>query len=282
MRVTPINFVNNITTNPDAQRFQSGAEKYAAYLETPEGRLRVDLAFANLQEFLPKRAGALRALDVGCGTGVVAMRLAQSGFQVTLLDSSVAMLDLADRAAREAGVVESTERKHGDAGELVNLFEAETFDVILCHNLLEYAADPVCVLRGAARALRSSAAILSLLVRNQAGEVVKATVKDGDLKAAEDALTAEWGNESLYGGKVRLFARDALQSMLKTASLRVVGERGVRVLSDYLPPRVSRDAEYDRIFELERKLGGRPEYAAIARYTQYFAHRADSATEDRA
>ena len=35
--------------------FESDASKYAAYLETPEGRLRADLAFANLQEFLPVR-----------------------------------------------------------------------------------------------------------------------------------------------------------------------------------------------------------------------------------
>ena len=44
----------NMTTDADRERFQSGAHKYAAYLETPEGRLRLDLAFANLQEFLPQ------------------------------------------------------------------------------------------------------------------------------------------------------------------------------------------------------------------------------------
>ena len=38
-----------------------------------------------------------------------------------------------------------------------------------------------------------------------------------------------------------------------------------------LPPRISRSAEYERIFELEHKLGSRPEYAAVARYTQCFA-----------
>ena len=32
-----------MTAYSDAERFQSGAEKYAAYLETPEGRLRLDL-----------------------------------------------------------------------------------------------------------------------------------------------------------------------------------------------------------------------------------------------
>jgi len=51
----------------------------------------------------------------------------------------------------------------------------------------------------------------------------------------------------------------------------VITERGVRVLADYLPSRISRNAEYERILELERKLGNRPEYAAIARYTQCFA-----------
>ena len=41
-------------TTADRARFQSGAQAYAAYLEKPEGRLRLDLAFANLQEFLPQ------------------------------------------------------------------------------------------------------------------------------------------------------------------------------------------------------------------------------------
>ena len=70
--------------------------------------------------------------------------------------------------------------------------------------------------------------------------------------------------------------------MLKAASLTVIAERGVRVLADYLPPRVSRSAEYERIFELERKLGSRPEFAAVARYTQCLARCADPVAEDGA
>jgi hypothetical protein len=63
--------------------------------------------------------------------------------------------------------------------------------------------------------------------------------------------------------------------MLLESSLAVTGERGVRVLSDYLPSRVSRNDEYERIFELERKLGRRREFAAVARYMHCLAHRAD-------
>src|SRR5579864_5497999 len=113
--------MENMTINPDAERFQSGAEKYAAYLETPEGRLRVDLAFANLQEFLPQSTRPLRALDLGCGTGAIAVRLARLGFHVTMLDASLPMLDYAKRAAQDAGVAERVVLKQGDASQFADL-----------------------------------------------------------------------------------------------------------------------------------------------------------------
>ncbi len=90
---------------PVNERFQNGAQDYAAYLETVEGRLRTDLAFGNLEDFLPLQAKpSLCALDLGCGTGATAVRLARFGIHVTLLDSSPAMLDIARlRLARAAG-----------------------------------------------------------------------------------------------------------------------------------------------------------------------------------
>jgi ubiquinone/menaquinone biosynthesis C-methylase UbiE len=269
------------TVKADGERFDSGAEKYAAYLETPEGRLRSDLAFANLKDFLSlsQAKGSLRALDLGSGTGETAVRLAQLGIHVTLLDSSPAMLDIAKRAAREGGVTTNIAVKHGNALDLADLFAPRSFDVVLCHNVLEYVEDLSTVLRGVARALRDSSAILSVLVRNQAGDVLKAAIQAGDLAAAENSLTAEWGQESLYGGRVRLFSSDNLRAMLTEASLAAIAERGVRVLADYLPPRVSRSAEYQRILELERKLGNRQEFAAIARYTHYVARCAGSLVE---
>ncbi len=260
-------------TDSDGERFRSGADKYAAYLKTPEGRLRLDLAFANLQEFLPPATRSLLALDIGGGTGTTAVRLARLGFHVTVLDASVPMLDLATRAAQEAGVAERIVLKHGDANQLADLFHADSFDVILCHNILEYVDDPCAVLRSAARALRDTSSITSVLVRNQAGEVLKAAIQNGDLAASEHNLDAEWGNESLYGGRVRLFTAEGLQATLLKSSLAVTAQRGVRMLSDYLPPSVSRDDEYERIFELERKLGKRPEFVAVARYTQSLGHR---------
>jgi len=263
-----------MATKSEHERFQNGAQDYFAYLETPEGRLRADLTFANLQDFLPTPQGKkqLFALDVGCGTGAAAIRLARLGFHITQLDSSEAMLDIARRTAEEAGVTDRVTLEHGDAAQLTNLFPAASFDVVLCHNILEYVDDPSTVLRDAARVLRDTSAILSIVVRNQAGEVFKAAIQAADLLAAEANLSAEWGFESLYGGRVRVFAPTRLRAMLKSESLALIAERGVRVITDYLPLAISREAEYERIFELERKLGKRSEFAAIARYTQCLAH----------
>jgi S-adenosylmethionine-dependent methyltransferase len=267
--------VTQMTIASEDERFRQGAQDYAAYLESPEGRLRTDLAFANLQDFLPTVCanGPMHVLDLGCGTGATAVRLAQLGTDVTLLDLSEAMLAIANRAATEAGVTDRVTLRHGDAAQLPNLFHGPLFDVILCHNVLEFVDDPASVLQAAAGLLRDRSAILSILVRNQAGEVLKAALQAGDLAAAGNNLTAEWGQESLYGGNVRLFTANGLRSMLEDQSLTLIAESGVRVIADYLPPGISRESEYERIFALERKLGSRPEFAAMARYIHVLARR---------
>lgn len=257
--------------NSDSNRFRDGAGTYAAYLDSPEGRLRSDLAFANLQEFVsPGRRGG-RALDIGSGTGAIALRLARQGFQVTLLDTSPGMLEAAGSAARDAGLTGIVVQE-GDACDAAKLFYGEAFDLIVCHNLLEFVDDPCGVLHAASQ-LMHDASLLSVLVRTQTGEVLKSAIQAGDLERAEDSLSAEWARESLFGGKVRLFQTESVGEMLRAAGLRTVAMRGVRVVSDFLPSSISREADYERILRLERALGKRPEFARVARYGQFLAER---------
>ena len=74
-----------------------------------------------------------------------------------------------------------------------------------------------------------------------------------------------------------MFTATDRQDLLDAASLTLVAERGIRVVADYLPANVSRTAEYARILELESKLGSRPEYAAVARYTHCLARSRENA-----
>jgi S-adenosylmethionine-dependent methyltransferase len=255
-------------------RFESDAKRYAEYLNTPEGRLRIDLTLATVQEFLPIASGveSLRVLDIGGGTGAAAVRLARLGMNVTVFDSSVAMLELAEKTIAEAGLSAKVTIQLGDIGQLVTIFQASSFDVILCHNVLEFVDDPAAVIRSAVRLMRNSSSILSVLVRNRAGEVLKAALLNGDLTEAERTLREEWGQESLYGGKVRLFTPEVLETMLTDAQLTLKAQRGVRVLADYLPEHLSRSAEYERILALERTLGKRKEFVGVARYIHSVAH----------
>ena len=85
----------------------------------------------------------------------------------------------------------------GDAAQMSALLPDLSFDVVLCHNLLEYLDDPDSVLRAAARALRDDSAILSIVVRNQAGEVLKAAIQAGDLAAAEQESYRSNGEPNL-------------------------------------------------------------------------------------
>jgi ubiquinone/menaquinone biosynthesis C-methylase UbiE len=67
-----------------------------------------------------------RVLDVGCGTGTLAVKAAQKGARVTGLDFSPAMLRLAEEKARAAGVEVNFRRGHAQSPPL----DDEPFDAI--------------------------------------------------------------------------------------------------------------------------------------------------------
>jgi hypothetical protein len=122
--------------------------------------------------------------------------------------------------------------------------------------------------------------VLSILVRNRAGEVLKDAVKSGDWRLATANLTAETVVDTLYGNRMRLFAPADLYEMLARAGLEIVAERGVRVFFDYVALQSPADATYSEIFQLESKLGARPEFFAIARYIQLIARRSRASSSE--
>ena len=260
----------------DTSRFQD-ADKYAAYLKTPAGRLRSELAWKNLREFLPANATKRRALDVGGGTGFASMQLARMGFEVVLLDRSEEMLQIAREQAQADGVAARISFHHGDAGELPRLFDPESFDAIICHNLLEYSESPSTTVQDIANMLRRDA-VLSILVRNRNGEVLKDAIKSRDWKLATASLTAETVVDTLYGEALRVFTPAEIRDLLGRAGLEVVAEDGVRVFFDYLGAENVTNAIYAEIFELESTLGARPEFSAIARYIQVIARRSSASS----
>ena len=259
----------------ETTQFQD-ADKYAEYLRTVSGRLRSDLAWGNLEGFLPESRPQGRALDLGGGTGCMSVRLARKQFQVVLVDSSEKMLGIAGKEAEASGVAERISLRHADAGELQKLFERQSFDIVVCHNLLEYLTDPGAIVRGISYVLRKDG-MVSLLVRNRAGEVLKAAIKSPDLGLAKKHLTAQTVVDSLYGKPARVFDPADVVEMLSKANLEVIAERGVRVFSDYREMADADRETYLRLLELEFTLGSQRQFAAMARYIQIIARQSSAA-----
>ena len=91
-----------------------------------------------------------RILDVGCGTGSLAVLLAQAGHEVTGIDTSAQMLALARAKAATAGVRVDVARADAAAPP----FPPASVDVVLCRHVLWALPDRDAVLASWARLLR--------------------------------------------------------------------------------------------------------------------------------
>lgn len=102
-------------------------------------------------------AGAMRALDVGCGAGHTALALAPHVVSVVALDLTEAMLDQARRLAVERGVTNLV-FQHGDAEHLP--FPDESFDLVTSRYAAHHFPRPAAALREIVRVLRPGGAFL--------------------------------------------------------------------------------------------------------------------------
>ncbi len=90
-----------------------------------------------------------KVLDVGCGAGFIANRLAGLGFRVTGIDRSESSLRVARSHAPAGGLV-----SYQTADAYALPFAAETFDAVLMLDFLEHVEQPARVISGASRVLR--------------------------------------------------------------------------------------------------------------------------------
>jgi SAM-dependent methyltransferase len=135
------------TESDDRRIWDAAAERFD---DEPDHGLRdprVRQAWAiRLRSWLPAEPSAV--LDLGCGTGSLALLATEQGHQVTAVDSSPRMVDLARHklADTDARVLV------GDAVRPPVV--AGGFDVVLVRHVLWALPDPAAVLRGWVRLLR--------------------------------------------------------------------------------------------------------------------------------
>jgi ubiquinone/menaquinone biosynthesis C-methylase UbiE len=113
---------------------------------------------ALMRWLVARRAAAMapsgQAMDLGCGPGYLAVKLAQEapGLHVTGLDLSDEMLAEAERHARRSGVQARVAFRNGDVAQIP--FPDGSLDLVVSTLSLHHWSDPVGVLDEIARVLR--------------------------------------------------------------------------------------------------------------------------------
>ena len=129
----------------------NGYDKIARFYDIEHDALTDDLF---MYESFARRCGS-PVLELGCGTGRVALHLAQAGFEVIGLDVSSAMLDLARSRLGRAGLSERVHLFQADLGHfaLARQFPMATLAINTFMHFLT-VADQVRVLENARRHLQ--------------------------------------------------------------------------------------------------------------------------------
>jgi S-adenosylmethionine-dependent methyltransferase len=208
------------------------ADKFAdeAYASV-KGYVRTYVMHQQLLEHLP--APPAPVLDVGGGAGHQSFPLAQVGYDVTLLDSSAAMLDKAQQRLQR--LPDETRRRVTllqAAGE--NADEAvhgRRFAAVLCHGVLGYLDHPEPMVSQLCQCA-AAGGIVSIMTGNARASAVRPALERrwDDALASFDART-EIG---VLGVQGRADTAEELSELLRGRGVQPLGWYGVWLFVDWL------------------------------------------------
>jgi SAM-dependent methyltransferase len=240
---------------------------------TGRGSTRTAVVWSGLEPVLGDEP--LDVLDIGGGTGGLAVRIGALGHRVTVVDPSPDALAALDRRAREHDV--AVTGRQGDLSTLLDVAGADSADLVLCHGVLEVVDDPTAALATLARVVRPGG-VLSLLVAQRHAAVI-ARAMAGHFHQALDLLDPSSGSghrgTGPAGRAAHRYTHDELTALVGNAGFVVDEVHAIRVFTDLVPGSLL-DLEAGAstaLVELEQAVATRPEYLPLATQVHLLAHR---------
>lgn len=235
-------------------------EAYQRYSDGIRGRIRHELVFEVVADLAPPGGDVL---DMGCGDGEIAVRLAEAGFRVRGIDASPDMLRRANErvAALPRTVQDRLTFGHGD---IASFDAGQAFDAVCCHGVLMYLDDSAAAINKLVRHVRVGG-LLSILSKNVLASGFREALR-GDYTTAralvETGTATSMGN---LGIATRGDDPNAIVEHMEMSGLTQCRWRGIRIFSDHLDGATFDEAKANDLIALERAASTRDPYRAAAR-----------------
>ena len=185
-------------------------QQYKQMLEQPWGKIQYEITFAQLVHLKNKKI-----LDFGSGLGLVSQFLGENN-EVVAIEPEKEML---------FAYPNHTYKKILGSLEQVEKFESESFDIVLCHNVLEYIEENnrEKYLSEFKRILKKDGK-LSIIKHNQVGKIMQAVVFSNDVDQALDLLKGnEFRSVSFNSGTTY-----TIDKLLEMSKMKLVKYQAIR------------------------------------------------------
>lgn len=153
-----------------------------------------------------------RVLDLGAGFGRHAFAALRLGADVVAIDSGLAEMQSVQAmfgAMHAAGELAEDSQAGSIQGDLLALpFDKETFDVVMCSEVMEHIADEVGAIRELSRVVTPNGRIVITVPRAWPERI-------------NWALSDEYHN--VPGGHIRIYSRRHLSELVESAGFRIEG-----------------------------------------------------------
>ena len=213
----------------------------------------------------------LRVLDVGAGLAQISIELAKDGHDVTINDISANMLEI---AKQNAGETAQTIIWHTCPYQQLDDKLTGKYDLILCHAVLEWLAEPKLIMDFFDRWLvddRAEKGVLSLCFYNPASFVYRNLVmgnfnllNNKDFKADNGSLTPN-----------HPVAKDEVIAWINDHHYQILHTSGLRVFHDYSPLKRGGHTNPQAVIEMEVAYSGQDPYKWLGRYLHFLVSKAN-------
>jgi len=226
-----------------------------------KGEIRLAVLWRDIEPLLPEANDKpLRILDIGAGLGQLAIRLAKLGHQVVVNDISEEMLAIARESAEKEGVLANIEWHHCPLQVLSKEIEGQ-FDLILCHAVVEWLADPEPLILQL-KAFLLPTGILSFTYYNRHSLEYRNLIRGNFNLLKKDKFVPDPGSltpgNPIYPEQVRKWVFEA--------GLQVRFQSGIRVFHDYVTTQRGGHGVPEDVIEMELRYSQQEPFLWLGRY----------------